>query len=159
MSATPYKAKTAESVHRKYVRRTRTSAKPTVVIAENHDDTREMLGMLYRTWGCRVVEARNGMEAVEATSREHPALVLMDGSLPYLDGLGATRLIRGNKLSGEVKIIALNGWGTPSYTADALAAGCDDCLVKPLDFERLWNHLNDLRKALGISRQRQFRFN
>jgi CheY-like chemotaxis protein len=150
MSVTPHKAKIAESVNLNYLRRTRTSAKPTIVIAEDHDDTREMLGMLYRTWGCRVVEARNGLEAVEATSREHPALVLMDGSLPYLDGLGATRHIRRNKQFEDVKIIALNGWGTPSYTADALAAGCDDCLVKPLDLERLWNLLNDVRKALGM---------
>ncbi len=159
MSATPNKARIAKPVNRNYVRRTRTSAKPTIVIAEDHDYTREMLGMLYRTWGCRVVEARNGLEAVEATSREHPALVLMDGSLPYLDGLGATRRIRRNKLLRDVKIIALNGWGTPSYTADALAAGCDDCLVKPLDLERLWTQPNDVRKALGIPSQAQFQLN
>ncbi|HEX6729929.1 MAG TPA: response regulator [Pyrinomonadaceae bacterium] len=152
MSATPYKAKRTESVHRNYVRRTRVSPKPTVVIAEDHDDTREMLGMLYRTWGCRVVEARNGLEAVDAASREHPALILMDGSLPYLDGLGATRRIRKNRLLGDVKIIALNGWATPKYTLDALAAGCDDCLVKPLDFHRLWDQMNDLRKHLGTER-------
>lgn len=159
MSASPYKAKISEPVQRNYVRRTRISAKPTVVIAEDHDDTREMLGMLYRMWGCRVVEARNGPEAVQAAFREHPALILMDGSLPYLDGLDATRHIRTNKLFGDVKIIALNGWGTPSYTADALSAGCDDCLVKPLDLEQLRNQLNELRKALKISNQRQFELN
>jgi CheY-like chemotaxis protein len=159
MSAIPYKAETSESLHRQYLRRTRTSAKPTVVIAEDHDDTREMLGMLYKTWGCRVVEARNGLEAVEAASREHPALILMDGSLPYLDGLNATRRIRQNQLLGDIKIIALNGWGTTSYTADALAAGSDDCLVKPLNLERLWTLLNDVRKALGVPSLTQFRLN
>ena len=159
MSATPHKAKTSESVHRQYLRRTRTSAKPTVVIAEDHDDTREMLGMLYKTWGCRVVEARNGLEAVEAASREHPALILMDGSLPYLDGLGATRHIRQNRLLRDIKIIALNGWGTASYTAEALAAGSDDCLVKPLDLQRLWTQLNDVRKALGLPLHRQYHLN
>ena len=159
MSAIPYKAKTSVSVHGKYVRRTRTSAKPTVVIAEDHDDTREMLGMLYKTWGCRVVEARTGLEAVEAASREHPALILMDGSLPYLDGLSATRRIRQNQFLGDVKIIALNGWGTTKYTADALAAGSDDCLVKPLDLERLWTQLNDVRKTLGLPIQPQYRLN
>ena len=159
MSAIPYKAETSESVHRQYLRRTRTSAKPTVVIAEDHDDTREMLGMLYKIWGCRVVEARNGLEAVEAASREQPALILMDGSLPYLDGLGATRRIRQNRLLREIKIIALNGWGTASYTAEALAAGSDDCLVKPLDLQRLWTQLNDVRKALGLPLHRQYHLN
>ena len=159
MSATPHKAKTSESVHRQYLRRTRTSAKPTVVIAEDHDDTREMLGMLYKIWGCRVVEARNGLEAVEAASREQPALILMDGSLPYLDGLGATRRIRQNLLLRDIKIIALNGWGTASYTAEALAAGSDDCLVKPLDLQRLWTQLNDVRKALGLPLHRQYHLN
>lgn len=148
MSATPYKAKMTGSEQRNYARRTRVSPKPTVVIAEDHDDTREMLGMLYRTWGCRVVEARNGLEAVDAASREHPALILMDGSLPYLDGLGATRRIRKDELLREVKILALNGWGTPSYTAAALAAGCDECFVKPFDVERLQQNLNEVLKAL-----------
>jgi CheY-like chemotaxis protein len=152
MSAVPYKAKRTESVHRNYMRRPRISPKPTVVIAEDHDDTREMLGMLYRTWGCRVVEASNGLEAVDAASREHPALILMDGSLPYLDGLAATRQIRKNELSREVKILALNGWGTGSYTAAALAAGSDDCIVKPFDLDRLQQHLNEVLSALESRR-------
>jgi CheY-like chemotaxis protein len=83
----------------------------------------------------------------------------MDGSLPYLDGLAATRHIRKNQLLGDIKIIALNGWGTASYTADALAAGSDDCLVKPLDLERLWIQLNDVRKSLGLPSQPQYHLN
>ena len=149
MSASPRRAKNTEPVHRKLVKK-RTCAKLTIVIAEDHDDTREVLGLMYRTWGCRVVEACDGLEAVDAATRERPALILMDGSLPYLDGLGATRRIRKNKLLRQVKIIALNGWGTPSYTAAALAAGCDDCIVKPLDFEWLRNDLNDVRLSLGL---------
>ena len=153
MSATPRMAKITEPLPQNYEPRTATSAKLTVVIVEDHDDTREMLGLLFRTWGCRVVEARDGLEAVDAATREHPELILMDGSLPYLDGLAAARQIRKNKLLGDIKIIALNGWGTPSYTVDAFAAGCDDCLTKPLDFERLRIHLNDLRFSLGMDQR------
>ena len=153
MSGTPRMENIAEPVQQNYQLRTQVSARPTVVIVEDHDDTREMLGVLYRTWGCRVVEATNGLEAVEVASREHPELILMDGSLPYLDGLGATRRIRKNKLLSDIKIIALNGWGTPSYTAAAFAAGCDDCMVKPLDFERLRIDLNDPRLELGTHHQ------
>lgn len=158
MSANPRVAKITEPLDQNYQPRTRASAKLTVVIVEDHDDTREMLGVLYRTWGCRVVEARNGLEAVEVASREHPELILMDGSLPYLDGLGATLRIRQNKLLGDIKIIALNGWGGPSYTAAALAAGCDDCILKPPDFQWLEKQLNDLRSSLGSDQKSHVEF-
>ncbi len=142
MSASSCQAKASEHANRGFLRRAQTSTKPTILIVEDHDDTREMLGTLFTMWGCRVVEAGDGLEAVEAASRERPALILMDGSLPLLDGLGATRRIRQDELLSEVKIVAMNSWGSPSYDAAALAAGCNDCLVKPLDFERLRNYLD-----------------
>ena len=71
-------------------------------------------------------------------------MILMDGSLPFLDGLSATRRIRENGLRDQVKILALDGWGTPSYHAAALAAGCDDSITKPLDFDRLRKYLTRL---------------
>ena len=71
-------------------------------------------------------------------------MILMDGSLPFLDGLDATRRIRENGLRDQVKILALDGWGTPSYHAAALAAGCDDSIKKPLDFDRLRKYLAPL---------------
>ena len=92
---------------------------PTIRVVEDHDDTREMLHMLLERWGCRVVEACNGLEAVEAASRERPQLILMDSRLPFVDGLEATRRIRENGLSDQVKIVALNGSGSPLYHADA----------------------------------------
>ena len=139
MSASPGKANEVATRH--FLRRRQTARQPTILVVEDHDDTREMLCTLLRTWGCRVVEACNGLEAVEAASREQPALILMDGSLPFLDGLGATRRIRENGLGNQVKILALNGWGNPSYHAAALAAGCDDCIEKPFDVDRLWSYL------------------
>jgi len=114
----------------------------TILVVEDHDDTREMLCVLLERWGCRVVEACNGLEAVEAASRERPQLILMDGRLPLLDGLQATRLIRENALLDHVKILALNGSGSPSYHAQALAAGCDDTIEKPFDIERLRTYVD-----------------
>jgi CheY-like chemotaxis protein len=141
MSASPGKAKTTELGTRRYLPRTRTARQPTILVVEDHDDTREMLHMLLEMWGCRVVEACDGLEAVAAASRERPEMILMDGSLPFLDGLGATRRIRENGRGDRVKILALDGWGTPTYHAAALAAGCDDSIMKPLDFDRLRKHL------------------
>jgi CheY-like chemotaxis protein len=106
-------------------------------VVEDHDDTREMLCMLLEKWGCRVVEACNGLEAVEVALREKPQLILMDSRLPSIDGLEATRRIREHGLWDEVKILALNGSASPHYHADALAAGCNDSMEKPFDIERL----------------------
>ena len=144
MSPSPGKAKTTEPATRPSLRRTRSARKPTILVVEDHDDTREMLHMLLELWGCRVVEARDGLEAVAAASRELPEMILMDGSLPFLDGLDATRRIRENGLRDQVKILALDGWGTPSYHAAALAAGCDDTMKKPFDFVRLRKYLTPL---------------
>ena len=144
MSPSPGKAKTTEPANRHYSSRTQAVHQPTVLVVEDHDDTREMLHTLLETWGCRVVEACNGLEAVEAASRERPEMILMDGSLPFLDGLSATRRIRENGLRDHVKILALDGWCTPSYHADALSAGCDDTIKKPLDFNRLRKYMDPL---------------
>jgi CheY-like chemotaxis protein len=144
MSTSPGKAKTTETAARHYLPRLRTARQPTILVVEDHDDTREMLHLLLERWGCRVVEACDGLEAVAAASREQPEMILMDGSLPLLDGLAATRRIRENALGHRVKILALDGWGTPSYHAAALAAGCDDSIKKPLDFDQLRKHLTPL---------------
>ena len=137
MSLITANAKSAERAIRPFSRPTRSGRQPTILVVEDHDDTREMLHMLLERWGCRVVEACNGLEAVEAASRERPQLILMDGRLPFLDGLDATRRIRENGLGDQVKILALNGSGSPHYHAAALAAGCDDSIEKPFDLERL----------------------
>jgi two-component system, cell cycle response regulator DivK len=138
-------AKSAKRPTRRRVSQTRTTSQRTVLVVEDHDDTREMLRLRVELWGYRVVEARDGLEAVEAASREKPHFILMDSRLPFLDGLEATRRIRKNGLRDQVKILALNGSGSPRYRADALAAGCDDSIEKPFDLDRLRTYLsNDL---------------
>ena len=134
--------KSAEPTPQHFLHETPTGYKPTILVVEDHDDTREMLHTLLEIWGCRVVEACNGLEAVEAASREKPECILMDSRLPFLDGLEATRRIRQNGLRERVKIVALNGSGSPRYHAEALAAGCDDSIEKPFDLDRLRTYLS-----------------
>ena len=98
-------AKSAQRPHGPFFYQTRTAPQPTVLVVEDHDDTREMLHMLLEMWGCRVVEACNGLEAVEAALRERPQFILMDSRLPFVDGLEATRHIRKNGLRDQVKIL------------------------------------------------------
>ena len=133
--------KSTEPPTRDLSRARRTSDRRTVLVVEDHDDTREMLHLLLEMWGCRVVEASNGLEAVEAALRERPQLILMNSRLPFLDGLGATRRIRENGLQAGVKIVALNGSGSAGYHEDALAAGCDDSIDKPFNLDRLQTYL------------------
>ena len=140
-----------ELANRNFLYQQAAAGKPNVLIVEDHDDTREMLRIMLEMRNCRVMEASNGQEAVQMAGHEHPDLILMDVSLPLLDGLEATRLIREDALLAEMPIIALNGWGTLSYHVAALAAGCDDCLEKPIDFELLESHLVRLFKPASAA--------
>ncbi len=145
MSLNPGSAKIPAYSDGQTLRRRRSNADgPRVLVAEDHEDTRVMLKVMLERSGCQVFEASDGLEAVEAAERERPDLILMDGSLPLLDGLGATRRIRESAFMQEMLIVALNGWGTPGFHSDALAAGCNDCLAKPIDFGRLKNLLDNL---------------
>ena len=142
MCAISVDTQSAKPPIRRHLLQTRIAKQPKILVAEDHDDTRDMLHLLLEMWGCRVVEASNGLEAVEAASRERPQFILMDSRLPFLDGLEATRRIRESGLTGQVKILALNGSGSPQYHAAALAAGCDDSIEKPFDFDRIRTFLS-----------------
>jgi CheY-like chemotaxis protein len=91
-----------------------------------------------------VIEAVNGQEAVEKAQSEQPDLILMDLSLPHLDGLAATRRIRQQDGQARVPIVAVSAHDTADFHADALAAGCDEYVTKPIDFDQLENLLNRL---------------
>jgi CheY-like chemotaxis protein len=106
---------------------------PLVLVAEDHEDTRFLLRTLLMIRGLAVVEAANGEEAVEVAGRERPDLILMDGSLPLLDGFSATRRMRSLDLLREVPIVFLSGHADQASQAAARDAGCDEYMTKPLD--------------------------
>ena len=112
---------------------------PVVLIVEDHDDTREMLQLLLTIFGCRPIAAHDGEEAISLAEKTLPDLILMDRRMPHLDGLSVTRLIRSHPTLNEVPIIAMTGMVTPQFKIEVLRAGCNDCLYKPIDFERLEN--------------------
>ena len=113
------------------------TSKPVVLIVEDHDDTREMLQLVLGIFGCRVLAAANGDEAMTLAEGILPDLILMDMKLPRLDGLALTRVIRSHPILNNVPIVAITGMVTPQFHREVLNAGCDDCLDKPIDFERL----------------------
>jgi CheY-like chemotaxis protein len=112
-------------------------ALPTIMVVEDFEDNRFMMRRLLEMSGYHVLEAVNGEEAVEIAKREHPSLILMDLSLPLLDGLAATRRIRQEAQLRDVPIVAVSAHDTADFHADALAAGCNDYVTKPIDFDQL----------------------
>jgi len=107
------------------------------LVVEDFEDSRFMMRRLLEMAGYRVVEASDGEEAVELALQERPELILMDLSLPKLDGLAATRRIRRQKGFGRVPIVAVSAHDSPESRSEALAAGCNEYVTKPIDFDEL----------------------
>ena len=119
-------------------------AAKTVLVVEDFEDNRFMMRRLLEMSGYRVVEAVNGREAVDMAVSERPDLILMDLSLPHLDGLAATRRIREHEGLGRVPIVAVSAHDTSDFHAEALAAGCNEYVTKPIDFDQLESLLRRL---------------
>ncbi len=114
-----------------------TRPKRTVLLVEDFEDNRFMMRRLLEMSGYQVVEAVNGQEAVDISERTLPDLILMDLSLPLLDGLTATRRIRTRPKMEKVPIVAVSAHDTADFHAEALAAGCNEYVTKPIDFDEL----------------------
>ncbi len=115
---------------------TRTLARtPTVLVADDSDDTRQMFQILLVAKGYRVVEASDGEQAVELVQHENPGLVLLDLGLPRLNGLSVIHRLRKELKLIDVPLVVITGYD--DHCDSALAAGCDDYLIKPIDFDRL----------------------
>lgn len=109
----------------------------TILLVEDTEDNRFMMRRLLEMSGYQVVEATNGEEAVRLAQSERPDVILMDLSLPVLDGLAATRAIRKLDGLGKVPIVAVSAHDTSDFQSDALAAGCNSYITKPIDFSQL----------------------
>ena len=109
----------------------------TVLLVEDTEDNRFMMRRLLEMAGYDVIEAMNGEEAVKLAESECPQLILMDLSLPVIDGLAATRLIRKLPHCGSTPIIAVSAHDTSDFQSEAIEAGCNSYVTKPIDFNDL----------------------
>ena len=116
---------------------TRQDEAVTVLLVEDTEDNRFMMRRLLEMSGYNVVEATNGEEAVKLAEAESPGLILMDLSLPVIDGLAATRLIRKLPKLEKTPIIAVSAHDTTDFLTEALQAGCNSYITKPIDFNEL----------------------
>lgn len=116
-------------------------ATATILLAEDHHDSREALGALLEAFGFRVVPAVNGEEAVKLARERKPDLILMDIMMPRLDGFEATRIIRGFPETRDVPIITLTAM--EGARDQALVAGASDFLSKPVNSGTLLRKVRD----------------
>lgn len=107
-----------------------------ILVVEDYDDSRRMMKTFLELNGYDVLEARDGFEAVEKAVEEHPNLILMDVSMPALDGVQATNVIRQHESLADVPILAITAYGD-FYDERARQAGCNEVLCKPVDVTRL----------------------
>jgi two-component system, cell cycle response regulator DivK len=116
----------------------------TVLVVEDYDDMSLAMRLALERKGYHILEASDGAQAVEVAARERPDLILMDLSLPVMDGLAATERIRANADLRDTVVVAVTGQQDQDYRARALAAGCNAFVSKPVDFEWLDELISEL---------------
>jgi two-component system, cell cycle response regulator DivK len=110
---------------------------PRILVVEDDEMNRDSLTRLLRRRGYEMLTACDGVEGVMVGDSEMPDLILMDMSLPVLDGWEATRRLKGAPKTQAIPIIALTAHAMAADRDKALAAGCDDYDSKPIDLKRL----------------------
>ena len=122
-------------------------AVPKILIVEDNEMNRDMLSRRLERRGFTVVMAVDGAEGVAMSKTEHPDLILMDMSLPIMNGWEATRAVRADAATEAIPVIALTAHSMPGDREKAMEAGCDDYDTKPVDLPRLLAKM----AALGVA--------
>jgi len=121
---------------------------PLVLLVDDFQDNREMYAMYLEHAGLRVAEAGNGHEALDQAFSLLPDLIVMDLSLPGIDGWEATRRLKADARTKKIPVLALTSHALEGYSEGARAAGCDGFVTKPCLPEQL---LNEIRRVLAAS--------
>jgi len=122
---------------------------PRLLLIEDNEANRDMLSRRLQRRGYEVIEAIDGQQGIERARTAAPDLILMDMSLPVLDGWEATRALKTDPKTAPIPIIALTAHAMATDREQALSAGCDDYDTKPVDLPRL---LGKIETLLGRSR-------
>lgn len=118
-----------------------------ILLVEDNEMNRDMLSRRLERKGFDVIIAIDGEEAVNKATAETPDLILMDMSLPVLDGWEATRMIKENNDTASIPVIGLSAHAMAGDREKGLASGCNDYDTKPVEFERLLGKINTLLNA------------
>jgi len=121
-----------------------------VLLVEDNEMNRDMLSRRLVRRGFEVVFAINGKEEVELARSEKPDIILMDKSLPIMDGWEATRCVKADDATRSVPVIGLTAHAMAGDRDKAIEAGCDDYDTKPVEIERL---IGKIEKLLGVAKE------
>lgn len=117
---------------------------PKVLIVEDNEMNRDMLSRRLKRAGYEVILAIDGREAISMARSEMPKLILMDLSLPNLDGWEATRRLKADRATKQIPVVALTAHALVDDRKKAFAAGCDDYDTKPVEFKRLLGKIENM---------------
>jgi CheY-like chemotaxis protein len=120
-----------------------------ILVVDDYEDAREMYAEYLRFCGFRVAEARNGNEALEQAFTLMPDLILMDLSLPGMDGWEATRQLKADERTRQIPVVALTGHALAGASEGAKKAGCDSFVTKPCLPDDL---VVEVRRMLSLAR-------
>ena len=123
---------------------------PLILVVDDYQDAREMYAEYLQFSGFRVAEARNGNEAVERAFELQPDLILMDLSLPGMDGWEATRQLKSDERTRHIPVVALTGHALAGASEGAKKAGCDSFVTKPCLPDDL---VVEVRRMLAVQKQ------
>ncbi len=118
-----------------------------ILLVEDNEMNRDMLSRRLTRRGYTVVIAEDGQQGVDMAASERPNLILMDMSLPVMDGWEATRRIKESEATKSIPVIALTAHAMSEDRDQALAAGCEDFDTKPVELDRLLEKINRLLGA------------
>ena len=122
-----------------------------VLLIEDNEMNRDMLSRRLIKRGYTVAMAIDGQQGIDMALSEKPDLILLDMSLPVVDGWEAARQIKANPLSAGLPLIALTAHAMAADRERAMSAGCDDFDTKPVELPRLLAKMETLLKAKGIA--------
>lgn len=117
---------------------------PKLLLVEDNEMNRDMLSRRLQRRGFQVVMAMDGAQGVAMAASEKPDLILMDMSLPAIDGWEATRQIKANPSTRQIPVIAITSHAMADDRRRALEAGCDDYDTKPVELDRLLTKIQGL---------------
>jgi two-component system, cell cycle response regulator DivK len=120
-----------------------------ILLVEDNEMNLDMLSRRLSRQGYEVVAAQDGAAGVDRAASERPHIILMDMSLPVLDGWEATRRLKADPATREIPIIALTAHAMAEDREKAMAAGCDDYDTKPIDLPRLIEKIKKLLPPAG----------
>jgi CheY-like chemotaxis protein len=124
---------------------------PSVLLIEDNEMNRDMLSRRLTKRGYTVVMAIDGQQGIDMAVSEKPDIILLDMSLPVVDGWEAAKQIKANPLSAGVPLIALTAHAMAADRERAMSAGCDDFDTKPVELPRLLAKMEALLTAKGIA--------